>query len=64
MKNIDNFFAIFTKIIFCTYLCSVSVFSKLGYVLKREVIEAVRLVNEIYVDGKRGSRKPKKRWRQ
>ena len=34
----------------------------LGHVLRREETEAVRLVKEMYVDGKRGRGRPKKRW--
>lgn len=37
-------------------------FRCIGHVLRSEETETVRVLNGIYVDGKRGRRKPKKRW--
>jgi hypothetical protein len=33
-----------------------------GYVMRREEIKAVRVIIKINIEGKRGSRRPKKRW--
>jgi len=35
---------------------------RFGRVLRREETEALRLVNEMYVEGRRGRGRPKKRW--